>query len=219
MWYLETDKPDAPSSIDFQRSEEGDLKVFWTGVPTAETYLLQLRKCAEKPDRAGNIPGRLIAVRPRSADPSRISKVLQGAQQGCTVVAQGPDGQKYRVVPAAEFFSMSAASRKVAVTSAPKSEREQTCRKIVTELPDANVVMKSGSQMASLASPVITRLIGLPATTSRDQTQAVSTRGTTYTMAARTKRTDVCFTCNTVTHFGLLCSQDKLPIRLETLSL
>ncbi|VDN25941.1 unnamed protein product [Gongylonema pulchrum] len=157
MWYLETDKPDAPSSIDFQRSEEGDLKVFWTGVPTAETYLLQLRKCAEKPDRAGNIPGRLIAVRPRSADPSRISKVLQGAQQGCTVVAQGPDGQKYRVVPAAEFFSMSAASRKVAITSAPKSEREQTCRKIVTELPDANAVMKCGSQMAPLTSPV-----GLP---------------------------------------------------------
>ncbi|VDM13935.1 unnamed protein product [Wuchereria bancrofti] len=50
MWYLETDKPDAPGRVQLIRATVSGLEVCWNAVPTAEAYFLQLRKFETKPD-------------------------------------------------------------------------------------------------------------------------------------------------------------------------
>lgn len=50
MWYLETDKPDAPARVQLIRATVSGLEVCWNAVPTAEAYFLQLRKFEAKPD-------------------------------------------------------------------------------------------------------------------------------------------------------------------------
>ncbi|XP_053870926.1 host cell factor 1 isoform X1 [Malaclemys terrapin pileata] len=44
LWYLETEKPPAPSRVQLVRANTNSLEVSWGSVPTADTYLLQLQK-------------------------------------------------------------------------------------------------------------------------------------------------------------------------------
>ncbi|GFO44057.1 host cell factor [Plakobranchus ocellatus] len=44
LWFLETEKPPAPSRVQLVRASTNLLEVSWGAVPTAEAYLLQLQK-------------------------------------------------------------------------------------------------------------------------------------------------------------------------------
>ncbi|KAK3581239.1 hypothetical protein CHS0354_032957 [Potamilus streckersoni] len=44
LWYLETEKPPAPSRVQLVRASTNALEVCWGAVPTADAYLLQLQK-------------------------------------------------------------------------------------------------------------------------------------------------------------------------------
>ncbi|PIK62823.1 putative host cell factor 1 isoform X2 [Apostichopus japonicus] len=44
LWYLETEKPPAPSRVQLIRASTNTLEVSWGNVPTADVYLLQLQK-------------------------------------------------------------------------------------------------------------------------------------------------------------------------------
>ncbi|KAG5274523.1 hypothetical protein AALO_G00137250 [Alosa alosa] len=44
LWYLETERPHAPSRVQLVRANTNSLEVSWGAVPTADTYLLQLQK-------------------------------------------------------------------------------------------------------------------------------------------------------------------------------
>ncbi|KAJ8046739.1 Host cell factor 1 [Holothuria leucospilota] len=44
LWYLETEKPPAPSRVQLIRASTNTLEVSWGSVPTADVYLLQLQK-------------------------------------------------------------------------------------------------------------------------------------------------------------------------------
>ncbi|GIY10346.1 host cell factor 1 [Caerostris darwini] len=44
LWFLETDKPPAPSRVQLIRASTNSLEVHWGAVPTGESYLLQLQK-------------------------------------------------------------------------------------------------------------------------------------------------------------------------------
>ncbi|XP_048463455.1 host cell factor 2-like isoform X6 [Rhincodon typus] len=44
LWYLETEKPPAPSRVQLVRASTNSLEVCWGAVPTADAYLLQLQK-------------------------------------------------------------------------------------------------------------------------------------------------------------------------------
>ncbi|XP_076850379.1 host cell factor 1a isoform X2 [Brachyhypopomus gauderio] len=44
LWYLETEKPSAPSRVQLVRANTSSLEVSWGAVSTADTYLLQLQK-------------------------------------------------------------------------------------------------------------------------------------------------------------------------------
>ncbi|XP_025107654.1 host cell factor 1-like isoform X2 [Pomacea canaliculata] len=44
LWFLETEKPPAPSRVQLVRASTNTLEVCWGSVPTADAYLLQLQK-------------------------------------------------------------------------------------------------------------------------------------------------------------------------------
>ena len=44
LWYLETEKPPAPSRVQLVRASTNTLEVCWNAVPTAENYILQVQK-------------------------------------------------------------------------------------------------------------------------------------------------------------------------------
>ncbi|XP_067854482.1 host cell factor 1-like [Heptranchias perlo] len=44
LWYLETEKPNAPGKVQLVRASTNSLEVSWGSIPTADGYLLQLQK-------------------------------------------------------------------------------------------------------------------------------------------------------------------------------
>lgn len=44
LWFLETEKPPAPTRVQLVRASTNTLEVCWGSVPTADAYLLQLQK-------------------------------------------------------------------------------------------------------------------------------------------------------------------------------
>ncbi|KFP68975.1 Host cell factor 2, partial [Cariama cristata] len=56
LWYLDTEKPPAPSQVQLIRATTNSFQVKWDEVPTVEGYLLQLQADSPVPSVAG-IPG------------------------------------------------------------------------------------------------------------------------------------------------------------------
>lgn len=54
MYYLETSKPSAPGSIHLVRATVQGLELSWQGVPTADSYILQLQKCDPQPENSNS---------------------------------------------------------------------------------------------------------------------------------------------------------------------
>ncbi|XP_064633755.1 host cell factor 1-like isoform X2 [Lineus longissimus] len=52
LWFLETEKPPAPSKVQLVRASTTTLEVCWGAVPTADAYLLQLQKYDMPPTQA-----------------------------------------------------------------------------------------------------------------------------------------------------------------------
>jgi hypothetical protein len=44
LWFLETECPAAPSRLQLVKTTVNSLEVNWTGVPTAEVYLMQIQR-------------------------------------------------------------------------------------------------------------------------------------------------------------------------------
>ncbi|KAK7488597.1 hypothetical protein BaRGS_00020214 [Batillaria attramentaria] len=52
LWFLETEKPPAPTRVQLVRASTNTLEVCWGAVPTADAYLLQLQKYDLPPSQA-----------------------------------------------------------------------------------------------------------------------------------------------------------------------
>ena len=52
LWFLETQKPPAPSRVQLVRASTNTLEVCWAALPTADAYLLQLQKYDTPPSQA-----------------------------------------------------------------------------------------------------------------------------------------------------------------------
>lgn len=55
MYYLETNKPPAPGLIHLVRATVQGLELSWQGVPTADTYILQVQKCDPQPENGNSL--------------------------------------------------------------------------------------------------------------------------------------------------------------------
>ncbi|XP_063071580.1 host cell factor 1a isoform X2 [Engraulis encrasicolus] len=95
LWYLETERPAAPSRVQLVRANTNSLEVSWGAVSTADTYLLQLQKydipsatAATSPslNAATSLPGNS----PKSPAPASAAPAGQNLPQqaGITLVPQ-----------------------------------------------------------------------------------------------------------------------------------
>ncbi|XP_043830740.1 host cell factor 1 isoform X6 [Dromiciops gliroides] len=96
LWYLETEKPPAPSRVQLVRANTNSLEVSWGAVPTADSYLLQLQKydipaaaaTAATSPAANPVPSVPINP-PKSPAPAAAAPAVQPlAQVGITLLPQ-----------------------------------------------------------------------------------------------------------------------------------
>ncbi|XP_031800709.1 host cell factor 1 isoform X3 [Sarcophilus harrisii] len=94
LWYLETEKPPAPSRVQLVRANTNSLEVSWGAVPTADSYLLQLQKydipaaAAATSPAANPVPSVPINP-PKSPAPAAAAPAVQPlAQVGITLLPQ-----------------------------------------------------------------------------------------------------------------------------------
>uniref|UniRef100_A0A915Q0W3 Fibronectin type-III domain-containing protein n=1 Tax=Setaria digitata TaxID=48799 RepID=A0A915Q0W3_9BILA len=178
MWYLETDKPDAPGRVQLIRATVSGLEVCWNAVPTAEAYFLQLRKFETKSDdvmrtaaglRVSATPkplaGKVIAIRSTGASGPQVMKVVRGAPRGTAIMAHGPRGHILRVLPAPRFTTANQATivkhpaaKAILVTKAPGAGCTAPHKLLFLQqancptVPASNVDSGDSSQMAVVDS-------------------------------------------------------------------
>ncbi|XP_044538834.1 host cell factor 1 [Gracilinanus agilis] len=98
LWYLETEKPPAPSRVQLVRANTNSLEVSWGAVPTADSYLLQLQKydipaaaaaAATATSPAANPVPSVPINPPKSPAPAAAAPAVQPlAQVGITLLPQ-----------------------------------------------------------------------------------------------------------------------------------
>ncbi|XP_073326843.1 host cell factor 1b isoform X2 [Pagrus major] len=84
LWYLETERPCAPSRVQLVRANTSSLEVSWGPSQTADTYLLQLQKY--------NIPSTPAAASPASSS-TPVPTATPGASSSKNPVAMTPANQ------------------------------------------------------------------------------------------------------------------------------
>lgn len=77
LWFLETERPPAPSRVQLVRASTNTLEVCWGTVPTADAYLLQLMKYDMPP--ATVITPTAAATQPTPTRPAATTAVPQRA--------------------------------------------------------------------------------------------------------------------------------------------
>ncbi|XP_051864924.1 host cell factor 1b [Pristis pectinata] len=90
LWYLETERPPAPSRVQLVRANTSSLEVSWGSVPTADSYLLQLQKY-DLPAAASPAPQPLPSVpagQPKS--PAPASAAPTPPQPGASAPSSSP---------------------------------------------------------------------------------------------------------------------------------
>ncbi|XP_027730768.1 host cell factor 1-like isoform X2 [Vombatus ursinus] len=94
LWYLETEKPLAPSRVHLVRANTNSLEVSWGSVPTADSYLLQLQKYEIPPAAAATSPvanpvPSVPVNPPKSPAPATTAPTVQSLTQvGITLLPQ-----------------------------------------------------------------------------------------------------------------------------------
>uniref|UniRef100_A0A6P7G412 Host cell factor 1-like n=1 Tax=Diabrotica virgifera virgifera TaxID=50390 RepID=A0A6P7G412_DIAVI len=61
LWYLDVDKPPAPSRVSLVKAGTHNLEVNWTGALSVQTYILQIQKYDLPPPAAAKVPAPTIA--------------------------------------------------------------------------------------------------------------------------------------------------------------
>ncbi|KAM8965334.1 host cell factor 1-like isoform X2 [Sarcophilus harrisii] len=117
LWYLETEKPSAPSRVHLVRANTNSLEVSWGSVPTADSYLLQLQKYDTPPAAAATSPiinpvPSMPANPPKSPAPATIAPTIQPlTQMGITLFPQSsvtpPTTNPIQVLPTVPGSSIS----------------------------------------------------------------------------------------------------------------
>ncbi|KAK3102343.1 hypothetical protein FSP39_010640 [Pinctada imbricata] len=91
LWFLETDKPPAPTRVQLVRASTNTLEVCWGTVPTADAYLLQLQKYDLPPSQAMT-PTAVPQTNPlaKAAPPTPQPTIVRTPTQAVTAVAARP---------------------------------------------------------------------------------------------------------------------------------
>uniref|UniRef100_A0A8C9X3D8 Host cell factor 1 n=1 Tax=Sander lucioperca TaxID=283035 RepID=A0A8C9X3D8_SANLU len=176
LWYLETERPCAPSRVQLVRANTASLEVSWGPSQTAETYLLQLQKYDIPTTPASSpAPNPVPTATPKSPAPVATAPANQGVPlSGLTLVQS----------PAASLAAAKAPGRFTHTVSAQLSNSEL----FLTSLPFPVCSQPIGSSpqmsgMAALAAaaaatqkmpPSTATMMNVPAGATLVKTMAVS---------------------------------------------
>ncbi|XP_028309467.1 host cell factor 1-like [Gouania willdenowi] len=126
LWYLETERPVAPSRVQLVRANTSSLEVSWGPSQTADTYLLQLQKYELPVTPAVTSPTPKTPALTASTPAGQVIP-LSGLIAGSPLAAKAPGLMKVAAAPAAgtPIVAMRQAAPKspVAVTTLPAGVR------------------------------------------------------------------------------------------------
>ncbi|XP_035237273.1 host cell factor 1b isoform X3 [Anguilla anguilla] len=154
LWYLETERPPAPSRVQLVRANTNSLEVSWGAVSTADSYLLQLQKydipaAAAATSPALNATPSLPGNSPKSPAPAAAAPSAQTLPlSGITLVPQV--GSPTTVMPGSPLAASTARGPAILKVAAPHSAAGTS---IVT-VRQANPAGKSPVTVTSLPAGV-----------------------------------------------------------------
>ncbi|XP_060788449.1 host cell factor 1b isoform X2 [Neoarius graeffei] len=156
LWYLETDRPLAPSRVQLVRANTSSLEVSWGAVPTADAYLLQLQKYEIPAATAASSPSvtptsSLPSNSPKSPAPAAAAPASQSVPvTGVTLIPQVPSPTMSMPGSPLAAASPRGPGKTILKVAAPQSAAGTS---IVT-VRQANQVGKSPVTVASLPAGV-----------------------------------------------------------------
>uniref|UniRef100_A0A663LRB7 Host cell factor C2 n=1 Tax=Athene cunicularia TaxID=194338 RepID=A0A663LRB7_ATHCN len=130
LWYLDTEKPPAPSQVQLIRATTNSFQVKWDEVPTVEGYLLQLHADLPVPSVAG-IPG--TGVPETSVLSSQGSSQITLRPQTSANVGELHDLDKRTVNPDASVSSTVSSTQTMVTQQAVKTESSSTNGAVVKD--------------------------------------------------------------------------------------
>ncbi|KPP63455.1 host cell factor 1-like, partial [Scleropages formosus] len=161
LWYLETDRPPAPSRVQLVRANTNSLEVSWGSVPTADTYLLQLQKYDIPAATAATSPAlnpapSLPNNSPKSPAPAAAAPAAQNLPHtGITLVPQSasPTTSGLPVLPTVPGNPLAAATARAPAILKVAAPQSSAGASIVT-VRQANQAVKSPVTVTSLPAGV-----------------------------------------------------------------
>uniref|UniRef100_A0A8D0FTA5 Host cell factor 1 n=1 Tax=Strix occidentalis caurina TaxID=311401 RepID=A0A8D0FTA5_STROC len=130
LWYLDTEKPPAPSQVQLIRATTNSFQVKWDEVPTVEGYLLQLHADLPVPSVAG-VPG--TGVPETSVLSSQGSSQITLRPQTSANVGELHDLDKRTVNPDASVSSTVSSTQTMVTQQAVKTESSSTNGAVVKD--------------------------------------------------------------------------------------
>lgn len=97
LWYLETEKPPAPTRVQLVRAATNTLEICWGAVPTADYYLLQIQKYDIPPNQqtqqssAAHPPGIPLAKTPLAVPAANTPSITSPKVQTPTATVIKPN--------------------------------------------------------------------------------------------------------------------------------
>ncbi|CAH1785003.1 unnamed protein product [Owenia fusiformis] len=176
LWFLESEKPPAPTRVQLVRASTATLEVCWGAVPTADAYLLQLQKYDIPPSTSALTP---TSVSNTASNP--LAKALSQSPQITMVRAPGQQIIRSGITPAGHISMTPPGQRQVHV------QRQKSPITVGGGLQGLKVISASSGQQVitmqrSAATTATTQMSGIAAlAAAAGAMQKISTPGSVVT--------------------------------------
>ncbi|XP_035633253.1 host cell factor 1 isoform X3 [Oncorhynchus keta] len=190
LWYLETERPHAPSRVQLVRANTNSLEVSWGAVSTADTYLLQLQKY-DIPAAAATTSPALTATSslPGNLPKSPAAPSAQNLPHTAILKVAAP--QSGTGTSLVTVRANQAVKSPVTVTSLPPGVRMMVPAQTAQGTPIGNSPQMSGMAALAAAAAATQKIppssgtgLNLPAGATLVKTMAVSHGSTTVKMSS-----------------------------------
>ncbi|XP_072102987.1 LOW QUALITY PROTEIN: host cell factor 1-like [Mobula birostris] len=177
LWYLETERPPAPSRVQLVRANTNSLEVSWGSVPTADSYLLQLQKydlpaaaaASPAPQPLPSVP----AGQPKSPAPASAAPVPPAQQPGVPAPSSSPAAAT--LAPSQTLLGSATAVRAPGTPAVLRVASPQSAA-VLTSGTSLITVRQAGPQVRP-PTPATTLSTGVRMVVSAQGTQNVQTIG------------------------------------------
>ncbi|XP_071960279.1 host cell factor 2-like [Antedon mediterranea] len=188
LWFLETEKPQAPSRVQLVRASTNTLEVCWGSIAIADAYLLQLQKYEMPTQTSTASPSLKVTpkTKPVISSTSNAVKLLLG-NKGQTTTAQMPTApvstNQSAMSGIAALAAAAAATQKISTASTATTPSTQT-----------KAILSSLGSTAGTTPTVITLPQGM---------RLAHSQGTTFKLAGNSSGTPITVMAKSTSNAGL----------------